>query len=136
MSTINPMNPSPSGGSSTAQALGANGLGKDDFLKLLVGQLQHQDPLNPSTDQDFIGTMAQFSMLEQVANLAKSNEETRKTLEHDHAIGLIGKTVTYTDESGNPVTGVVEKVSRDGDTTTLTVGGKGGIDPDKVTEVK
>ncbi len=137
MSTINPLTVTPQGGSTNGATSALRGaLGKDDFLKLLVGQLQHQDPMNPSTDQDFIGTMAQFSMLEQVTNLAKANEETRKTLEHDHAIGLIGKTVTYAADDGQPVTGVVEKVSRAGDKTTLTVGGKDGIEPGKVTEVK
>jgi len=135
MSTVNPLTVVPQGGPSTSKS--APGvLGKDDFLKLLVGQLRHQNPLQPSTDQDFIGTMAQFSMLEQVTNLAKANEETRKTLEHDHAIGLIGKTVTYKDAEGNPVTGVVEKVSSKDGETTLTVAGKEGVDPSKVTEVK
>ena len=143
MASINPLTTSSSGsttGTSATSALtGATnktGLGKDDFLKLLVGQLQHQDPMNPSSDQDFIGTMAQFSMLEQVTNLAKANEQTRKTLESDHAIGLIGKTVTYKDADGNTVTGVVQKVSVDGDQTKLTVDGKDGIDPSTVTEVK
>ena len=109
MATINPLTVSPLDLSSGSA--GKSTLGKDDFLKLLVGQLRHQDPMNPSTDHDFIGTMAQFSMLEQVTNLAKENAETRKTIEHDSAIGLIGKTVTYEDAEGNPVTGVVEKVA-------------------------
>ena len=111
-------------------------LGKDDFLKLLVGQLQHQDPLNPSTDQDFIGQMAQFSMLEQVTNLAKSNDKMAKTLDGQRATGLLGKTVTYKAADGNPAQGVVQKVSIDGDKTTLTVDGTGDIDPAAVTEVK
>ena len=134
MATINPLTVSPLDLSSGSA--GKSTLGKDDFLKLLVGQLRHQDPMNPSTDQDFIGTMAQFSMLEQVTNLAKENAETRKTLQHDHAIGLIGKTVTYTDAEGNSVTGVVEKVSSKDGETSLTVAGKDGVDPGTVTEVK
>src|SRR5690625_5888226 len=41
-------------------------LGKDEFLKILITQLQHQDPLNPMDDRDFISQMATFSSLEQM----------------------------------------------------------------------
>lgn len=47
-------------------------LGKDDFLKLLITQVQNQDPMNPSSDTDFIAQMAQFSALEQMQNLNQS----------------------------------------------------------------
>lgn len=49
---------------------GAKNLGKDDFLKLLITQLSHQDPTQPVTDQQFIAQMAQFSSLEQMQNIA------------------------------------------------------------------
>ena len=104
-------------------------LGKDDFLKLFVGQLRHQDPLNPVEDAEFMGQMAQFSSLEQLTNVTK-------TLETDRAFGLIARTVTYPGRDGTPITGAVEKVVLENGKATLTVGGAGGVDPTKVTEVK
>jgi flagellar basal-body rod modification protein FlgD len=110
-----------------------NAIGKDDFLKLLVGQLQHQDPMQPSDDTAFIGQMAQFSQLEQETNTAKSTDQ----LVRASTLGLIGRTVTYTDASNAAQTGAVTQVDIAADgTATLTVGGKSGIDAGKVTQVK
>ena len=49
---------------------GSSELGKDEFLKLLVTQLQNQDPLNPQDDTQFISQLAQFSALEQMTNMS------------------------------------------------------------------
>ena len=73
----------------------AGALGKDDFLKLLVTQLQHQDPLNPMEDKDFIGQMAQFSSLEQITNLTKTMERMSVSSEMGQAVALIGHEVSY-----------------------------------------
>lgn len=55
-------------------------LDKDAFLRLLVTQLQNQDPLNPMEDREFIAQMAQFSSLEQIRNLNKTFETTQATI--------------------------------------------------------
>lgn len=59
-----------SAGNSTREV--SNELGKDAFLKLLITQLQYQNPLEPMDDQDFIAQIAQFSALEQMQNLNHS----------------------------------------------------------------
>lgn len=51
-------------------------LGKDDFLLLLVTQLQNQDPLNPTDNTEFVSQLAQFSSLEGIKNM----EETMGTV--------------------------------------------------------
>lgn len=51
------------------QAAGGNGLGQEAFLKLLVAQLQNQDPLNPQENHEFVAQLAQFSSLEQTVGI-------------------------------------------------------------------
>ncbi|PID39981.1 MAG: hypothetical protein CR984_05590 [Proteobacteria bacterium] len=72
-------------------------MGKDDFLSLLVAQLQHQDPLNPSDSTEFTAQLAQFSSLEQLQNIGDALngfEVYQSTLNNIQASNFIGKTVT------------------------------------------
>src|SRR3954469_720850 len=135
MSTTNPINntttpttPQPAAKMPT--------LGKDDFLKLLVGQLQHQDPLAPSDDQQWIGQMAAFSQLEQVSNTAETTQKIVDTLNMNGTLSLIGHTVSYLDGAGAAHSGVVSTVDVAGGTASLTVDGVAGIDAGSVTQVK
>ncbi|MFP5364199.1 MAG: flagellar hook capping FlgD N-terminal domain-containing protein [Thermoleophilia bacterium] len=112
-------------------------LGKDDFLKLLVGQLKNQDPLNPTSDTDFIGQMAQFSQLEQTTNMASANEQLIEQQRGARAVALLGRSVTYPDPTtGALATAVVERVEWTDGQPSLTVGGVAGILPDSVTAVQ
>ena len=53
----------------------ADNMGRDAFLKLLVTQLQHQDPTKPQADGEFIAQLAQFSSLEQLTSMQKTLEK-------------------------------------------------------------
>ncbi|KXG10553.1 flagellar hook assembly protein FlgD [Anoxybacillus rupiensis] len=96
-------------------------LGKDDFLKILLVQLQNQDPLNPMEDKEFIAQMANFSTLEQITNLAAAMQGFMQ-MQSDNAILLysemIGKKVYWMDTSDeadtseNPASGMVKSVSQ------------------------
>ena len=85
-------------------------LGQDDFLKLLAVQFQQQDPMKPMEDTAFIAQMAQFSSLEQSNSLVKEMGLLRSDQQNLAANGMIGRTVTVTDDKGNPVIGQVSAV--------------------------
>jgi flagellar basal-body rod modification protein FlgD len=111
-------------------------LGKDDFLKLLIGQLQNQDPMNPGDPSEQMGQMTQFSILEQLTNLAQSQQAAAENDYDQQAVGLIGRTVTYTRRDGSNASGVVEQVTFTSSGPTLTISGERGIPPVVVTEVR
>lgn len=72
-------------------------MGKDDFLRLLVAQLQSQDPMNPMESTDFTAQLAQFSSLEQLQNINTSLGtigSSQSVLTNSQAVGFIGKTIT------------------------------------------
>ena len=56
----------------TSKAFDNSGLGREAFLKLLVTQLQHQDPTSPQADTQFIAQLATFSQLEQLTQMNQS----------------------------------------------------------------
>ncbi len=112
-------------------------LGKDAFLKILVGQMQHQDPMAQNQDGgQMIAQMAQFSQLEQISNMAASNAKIASSLSQTGALSLIGRNVTYNESDNALVDGVVEKVDMKDGEATLTISGKSGIAATAVTQVR
>ena len=134
MSSVTPT----TSGALGAAAAGTNPnaiLGKDDFLKLLVTQLQHQDPMNPMDDKDFMGQMAQFSSLEQITNMSSALQRMDHSNQLSQSVGLIGRTVTYAQGDGTLASGVASSVSTDENDAISIKIGDASISPADVREV-
>jgi flagellar basal-body rod modification protein FlgD len=110
-------------------------LSKDDFMKLFVTQLQHQDPMSPMDNNQMVAQMSQLSTVEQLTNLATTNGQMAQALASSNAVGLIGRTVTWTGSDHAEHTGVVEKVATKDGAPSLTVAGTAGVDPSSITQV-
>jgi len=84
-------------GSSTSALIGqTKTLDRDDFLNLLIAQLQHQDPLNPTDSTEFTAQLAQFSSLEQLGNInsnLKALELYQASINNSQAVAFIGKQI-------------------------------------------
>lgn len=93
---------------SSVKKASKSGLDKDAFLKLLVAQMKNQDPLEPTSNTEFIAQYATFSQVEQMQNMALTMELTR-------ASGMVGKLVEIqtADQNGDAhvFQGVVEYVT-------------------------
>ena len=77
-------------------------MGKDDFLTLLVAQLQNQDPLNPADGAEFTAQLAQFSSLEELQNINDTltkHDVYQSTLNNIQSTHFIGKTITATGDT-------------------------------------
>ncbi len=95
----------------------------DMFLKLMLEQLQYQDPLDPVSNTEFLSQQAMFTQLEQLMDLStevSSSNAVQQTL------SLVGKEVTITDpdNSKKTITGVVESANFTTDEPTITINGK------------
>ncbi|WDI34011.1 flagellar hook capping FlgD N-terminal domain-containing protein [Entomospira nematocerorum] len=89
-------------------------LGKDEFLKLLITQLQHQDPTKPLEDKEFIAQTAQFTNLEtskeMAFHLAAIREEIGGAGGREKTLSFLGREVDIYTEEGNKISGKVTQV--------------------------
>jgi len=86
-------------------------LGKDDFLKLLITQLSHQDPTAPMQDKEFIAQMAQFSSLEQMTSMASDFSKLTTMITGSEASTALGRNVELLD-GDRVIQGAVKAVTR------------------------
>ncbi len=106
-------------------------LDKDAFLQLLVAQMKYQDPLEPTSNTEYISQYATFSELEQMQNMSNTMELTR-------AANLVGQTVAVesVDDNGKATSdmGVVDYISYENGKAMIWVNGK-SYELDEVVEI-
>jgi flagellar basal-body rod modification protein FlgD len=117
----------PTGTSGTTFSNPSDNLGENDFLKLMMDQLQNQDPLNPSDPTQYMSELASFSSLEQETQIAGSTSSAATQQASTSALGLLGHTVSYQDSNGVTQSGTVSKVDFTSSGPSLTVGATSGI---------
>lgn len=96
---------------------------QDQFLQLLIAQVQNQDPLNPVSDTEFVSQLAQFSSLQSLQTLNANFSEQLKLQQLSQGSSLIGKQIEYTPiGSTTTSTGTVEKLNVANGVISLQVG--------------
>ncbi|MBE1553459.1 flagellar hook assembly protein FlgD [Sporosarcina limicola] len=131
-----------------ARQTGNSTMGKDDFMKLLIAQMQNQDPMNPMKDNEFIAQMAQFSSLEQTMNLSRSFEKFAEAQNQTQLIqynSFIGKTIKWheltdkKDADGKPIvnegTGKIESMKFINGSVVFTMKDGKELTPGNISEV-
>ncbi|KUO95065.1 flagellar hook capping FlgD N-terminal domain-containing protein [Ferroacidibacillus organovorans] len=104
-------------------------LNQNSFLQLLATQLQYQNPLQPTSNTQFIAQLAQFSSLEQMTNVATGETKLQTGLATINsntqlatAFSIMGDTATVQTGSGVTVSGIVSSVNTQSGAIMVTVG--------------
>jgi flagellar basal-body rod modification protein FlgD len=122
MSTVSGINGATGASADTeAPVLPQKTLNQNDFFKLLIAQMTAQDPMNPMSNEDFMGQMAQFSSLEQTRSMGDTISSMRNEQQMLQANSLIGRDVNLQVETG-VIHGTVSAVQMDGTTPKIVVG--------------
>jgi flagellar basal-body rod modification protein FlgD len=126
-SSVSPVLASLNSGTAQGSPSPSNSLGQADFLKLLMAQMQHQDPMSPMSGTDFTAQLAQFSSLQGIQQLNTNISSMLLLQGLTQGANLIGKNVTYAKPASNANTqGAVSSVKVDGTgSVQLVIGGTG-----------
>jgi len=108
------------GGAGASGNLQSNSMGMQDFLKILLTQLNYQDPMKPMDNQQFMAQMAQFSSLQQTQQLNTNIEKLISNQSSLQSVGLLGRTVDIA-SNGGVITGRVSSLSLKGEAPLLSI---------------
>jgi flagellar basal-body rod modification protein FlgD len=123
-----------SGAASSSSADSNNTVSQDQFLQLLVTQLQNQDPNNPTDQTQMLAQLAQFSSLSEMTTLNSTMSNSAQFNQMAQSASLIGKTVTA-GTTASPVTGTVSYVTVQSGKAYLNIGGQ-DVDASTVTQIQ
>lgn len=98
-------------------------VGQDQFLQLLVAQMKSQNPMEPTSNQEFLGQLAQFSTLSGIETLNANFSDLLSLQQISEGSSLIGKKVAYSNSSNQTVTGTVQSVTVSDGAVQLQIGG-------------
>jgi flagellar basal-body rod modification protein FlgD len=111
-------------------------MGRDTFLKLLVAQLRYQDPSNPADSSQMMSQTATFTQVEKLEEIAAQNASLLALQRSTSAGALVGRTVTYTDDTGADVSGVVTSVRLGSDSAeAVAMVGDTAVEMGRITEI-
>jgi flagellar basal-body rod modification protein FlgD len=113
---------------------------RTDYMKLLVTQLQNQNPLEPMDSKDMTAQLAQFSQLQQLEGMNTSFGKVLDSVQRGYASSLIGKEVSFTvtgaDGTAETRTGKVEEVAMGNDGQISLVVGEDKVDLANVLSIR
>jgi flagellar basal-body rod modification protein FlgD len=125
MSTIpstSAANSSTAAQSSSTTGGGFNNLTTADFMKMLIAELQNQDPTQPMSNQDLLSQLSTMSQLQSTQDLDTALQSNTNNQQLSTAASFIGKAVQGKDSNNNPVTGVASQAILQSGTAYVTVG--------------
>jgi flagellar basal-body rod modification protein FlgD len=122
VSTNSTSNTSSSSSSATSSSSGFNNLTADDFMTMLITELQNQDPTQPMNSEDLLNQLATMRSLQSNIELGNAMQAITTNQQLSTAANFIGKYVSGTDDQTNPVSGVVDSASLQNGTAYVGVG--------------
>ena len=120
-SSVNGNSSSSSGAQSATSVNSFNNLSVQDFINMLVAELQNQDPTQPMDNSEILNQVSQIRSIESNDTLDTTLQSVLLGQNVSTGSSLINQTVTGTDPSGNSVTGLVQSVSVANGTVTLNL---------------
>ena len=107
----------------------------EDFIKMMITQLQNQDPLEPAKNQELLAQMSQIGQLQSSTSLQESLKGMVLQNQIGSASSLIGKTVQGLDADDDPVTGLVNSVKVGADGVSLELDNGKNLMLSRVTQI-
>lgn len=107
---------------SSSDGLGSNGVNADTFLQLLVAQMKYQNPDSPVDSTQFLAQTASFEEVQELGTLQTSLASLVSSQQAGTATSMLGQKIAGTDQSGNPVSGVVSGIQLTATGPLLSVG--------------